>query len=292
MQRPIICLPATIMVTAGMSIAAVAQTTVTLDASADATIYEDFFGDTGNGAGEWLHTGRTASGTFRRFLIRFDLSSIPSGATITDATMSLFCSRTVASGFPVSAHAVTNPWTEGTANAGGNEGGAAPAEAGDVTWVFRSFATDFTGPRWDTLGGDFNTVPSATTIVAGENQFYNWTGADLIADLQAWLDDPASNNGWILIGTEDVGGRTAKRFDSRTNPIEAQRPALTITYTADEPCLADIAEPFGVLDLADIQAFIAAFTTQQRPADVAEPFGVFDLADIQAFIASFNAGCP
>lgn len=55
---------------------------------------------------------------------------------------------------------------------------------------------------------------------------------------------------------------------------------------------ADIAEPFDVLDLADIGAFVAAFTMQQPAADIAEPFGVYDLADLGAFITAFTAGCP
>ena len=55
---------------------------------------------------------------------------------------------------------------------------------------------------------------------------------------------------------------------------------------------ADLIEPFGVPDLADVQAFIAAFTTGNSAADIAEPFGVLDLADVQAFIAAFVAGCP
>jgi cytochrome c peroxidase len=57
-------------------------------------------------------------------------------------------------------------------------------------------------------------------------------------------------------------------------------------------CPADLAEPTGVLDLADIQAFIGAFVAGQPAADIAEPTGVWDLADIQAFVTSFTAGCP
>ncbi len=55
---------------------------------------------------------------------------------------------------------------------------------------------------------------------------------------------------------------------------------------------ADLAEPFGVLDLADITAFVSAFTTADPAADIAEPFGVFDLADITAFVGAFTGGCP
>ena len=57
-------------------------------------------------------------------------------------------------------------------------------------------------------------------------------------------------------------------------------------------CPADLAPPAGVLDLADIDAFIAAFLAGDSIADIAAPPGVLDLADIDAFIASFLAGCP
>lgn len=55
---------------------------------------------------------------------------------------------------------------------------------------------------------------------------------------------------------------------------------------------ADNAEPFGVLDLSDVQGFIAGFLAQDASADIAAPFGVWDLADLQGFIAEFTAGCP
>ena len=58
------------------------------------------------------------------------------------------------------------------------------------------------------------------------------------------------------------------------------------------PCPADIAEPFGVLDLGDINAFINGFVTQDPIADLASPTGVWDLSDVNAFLASFVAGCP
>jgi hypothetical protein len=54
---------------------------------------------------------------------------------------------------------------------------------------------------------------------------------------------------------------------------------------------ADLVSPFGVLDLLDVQAFIAGFVGSDPVADLAEPFGVFDLADVQAFTTAFGAGC-
>ncbi len=55
---------------------------------------------------------------------------------------------------------------------------------------------------------------------------------------------------------------------------------------------ADLAEPFGALDLADISAFIVAFTGHDPAADIAPPAGVWDLADLQAFVIAFTGGCP
>jgi hypothetical protein len=55
---------------------------------------------------------------------------------------------------------------------------------------------------------------------------------------------------------------------------------------------ADLAEPFGVLDLADISAFVTGFLAQDPIADLAPPAGVWDLADVTAFVTAFQAGCP
>ncbi len=53
---------------------------------------------------------------------------------------------------------------------------------------------------------------------------------------------------------------------------------------------ADLAEPFGTLDLADIGLFVSAFLAQVAPADL-DNNGVFDLADISAFVDAFSVGC-
>lgn len=66
---------------------------------------------------------------------------------------------------------------------------------------------------------------------------------------------------------------------------------LAIEY-GRTPCPADLAPPFGVLDLGDINAFVSAFASGGSQADLAAPFGVLDLADINAFVTAFMAGCP
>ncbi|RMH31886.1 MAG: hypothetical protein D6692_00145, partial [Planctomycetota bacterium] len=49
-------------------------------------------------------------------------------------------------------------------------------------------------------------------------------------------------------------------------------------------CPADLAAPFGTLNIFDIQAYIALYNTQDPAADLAEPFGTFNIFDIQAYI--------
>ena len=74
-------------------------------------------------------------------------------------------------------------------------------------------------------------------------------------------------------------------------------PAGTVTFSSVDMMgggcnAADIAEPFNILDLSDIAAFVSAFTTQMPDADLAAPFGVYDLNDISAFVSAFTGGCP
>lgn len=54
---------------------------------------------------------------------------------------------------------------------------------------------------------------------------------------------------------------------------------------------ADLVAPFAILDLADINAFVAGFLAQDPIADLNSD-GLFDLGDISAFITAFQTGCP
>lgn len=55
-------------------------------------------------------------------------------------------------------------------------------------------------------------------------------------------------------------------------------------------CPADLALPFGTLDLADISAFVTAFTTNDLSVDF-DNNGALDLADITVFVESITGGC-
>ena len=100
------------------------------------------------------------------------------------------------------------------------------------------------------------------------------------------------------IGTpETLQIRFIARDDEPGDVLEAGVDAFEFSRVECEdvetPCnAADIAEPFGALDGADVNAFIGAFGSGGSAADIAEPFGTVDGADVNAFIGAFGAGCP
>ncbi len=174
-----------------------------LQASKDNTLYSesDFLS---NGSGAYFFSGRTAGVDVRRALVAFDLSPIPSGSSISSATLTLFVSRTQAANKKIGAHRVTADWGEGASNASGQEGGGAAAELSDATWRYTFYdpASPGLSPQWSSPGGDFLGTASATVSVGAANNFYAWSSTGMVVDVQFWIDTPATNFGWILVGNE------------------------------------------------------------------------------------------
>jgi hypothetical protein len=126
----------------------------------------------------------------------------------------------------VELHKLLADWGEGTSVAPGEEGEGAPATTNDATWRHRFFDTIF----WTTEGGDFSATVSANQSV-GSVGVYTWSSSQMRADVQSWLDDPASNFGWLVLGDESEIA-TAKRFDTRES---ASPPVLTIQFRPPGP---------------------------------------------------------
>ncbi len=202
-----------------------APPTAVLTAVKDNTLYETALGELSNGAGEYFFVGRTGSGRLRRGLIGFDIAAgLPSGATVTSVSLTFHMSRTIVGPESIAVHNVLAEWGESTSNSnvlGG--GGGAPSAPGDATWIHTFFDTSL----WVSPGGDFSTASSAAEPVDTVG-FYNWSTPQMAADVQAWLDDPSKNFGWILIGPENM--TSTKRFDTRENTTGMFRPRLTVRY--------------------------------------------------------------
>lgn len=212
---------------------------VTLAPLKDNTLYEDPAGGLSNGIGETMFAGRSAqtSGSIRRGLIAFDLSGIPAGSTIQSVTLTMSMTRSRAGTRNVTLHRALADWGEGSSYGGIPGGSGTPAETGDATWLHR-FYPDI---LWSTPGGQFNAASSASTGVGGI-AFYNWSSASMASDVQGWVNNPATNFGWLMRGDESTG-TTSKSFDSRQALDVVKRPRLVVNFTAPAGfgacCMAD-----------------------------------------------------
>jgi spore coat protein A len=198
-----------------------------LPASKDNTLYESATGALSNGAGEWIFCGKTDNGLRRRIVLQFAVpESIPAGATIDSVMLNLFLSRSkLNTSKTTTIYRLQSSWGEANSNAAQNEGGGAPADTGDATWIHRFRSTLL----WGAPGGSYDPTARATTLVAS-NSFYRWSSASMTADVQSWLDNPAFNFGWIVVGDESAN-TTATRFNSRQNGDATRRPYLRVFYT-------------------------------------------------------------
>ena len=180
-----------------------ASTTITLNPSKDNTLIENGSCSLSNGAGQNIYVGRInrSSGSIRRAVLAFDISSVPSGATVESVSLSLNMSRSRSGGQTISVHKLTADWGEGSSASFGGSG--ASSTSNDATWVHRFFSST------------------------------SWSSAPMVTDVQAWVDASATNFGWLLKGNES-SQQTVKKFDSGGNSVSSNRPALSITYSVPD----------------------------------------------------------
>lgn len=166
------------------------------------------------------------------------------------------------------------------------------------------------GTEWSAFGEGFNginqrspfsllTLPDGRVVMGGA---FDMVDSVSVNNLAVW--DPNSDE-WSAMGSGAVLAIQTTVLDLASDPrgvvyasgqfasaggsVDARNIAM-YDCLADE-CVADLGSPFGVLDLGDVQTFVAGFTTRNAISDL-DSNGVFDLVDIQAFVAAFIAGCP
>jgi hypothetical protein len=169
-----------------------------------------------NGASANSNYGTTATlqlgydGTdVKRGMFKFDTSSIPPGAVITNAYLTLYCTYIVDAGLTLTAHkAITSSWVET-----------------EATWNIYS-----TGNSWAAAGGDFEASAASDSVaITATSAYYTWKlNASLV---QGWLDTPAQNYG-IFLTSGNEAMMTGATFSSSENTTFAYRPRLTVYYTA------------------------------------------------------------
>ncbi len=209
-----------------------AATTI-INPSIDNTMAEDFSNNS-SGDCDSIFSGTTDNNVARRALIQFDIATaIPPGSTINRVTLTMNVTR--GSNHPdavMTIHPVTLAWAEAatgvTPNGCGTRGGGQgePAVAGASTWL----SAMHNQTLWGSPGGDFGVAASGSTIVNNITPVWDSAAAGngaMVSDVQSWLDSPAANYGWILIGDE-ANPTTARRFDSTEGTV---KPALVVDFT-------------------------------------------------------------
>lgn len=269
------------LVAAGVAIGATAGSstadTVTLQPAKDNTLISN--GISSNGQGQ-LFSGRTGTngqGTILRAVMAFDVAcaGIPQGSTITGATLTLtlYGVSGGASDETHTLHTLLADWGEGESLGGGGQG--APPTEGDATWDNTFFPDQF----WTVAGGDFAAAASADTVVPQDAPALCVWGSTVRMqnDVQRWLDDPAVNYGWLLMGNED-DLFTARRFASRENQPIGEQPTLVIEF--DPPsCGADL-NGDATVDVVDLLDLIAGWETTLGDLDGDCVTDVVDLLEV------------
>lgn len=224
--------------------------TVSLTPIADTTL-QQAFRDNNFGGGTSITAGGRRQGGAARGLLQFDIAaSLPAGVTVDSASLGLTVVAVPAGGLNsvFDLHRVQAAWGEGN----GSDHGGTPGGAGQATWNNR-FGS---GTPWTMAGGDFSGTVSASRAIAGFGNYTFSSTANLVADVQSWLDSPASNFGWLLVSQAENSATSIRRFGSRDDVTN--RPVLTIQYTL-------VPEP-STLALGTVGLLTAAvFTSRRRP---------------------------
>ena len=238
---------------ASMATGAVARADVaTIGTSKDNTIFQSNVNNS-LGAGQAIFAGTNGQSSPRRGLIDFDIAnSIPAGSTINSVQLTLFLNQvgSAATSNPtIRLCRLANDWGEGTAGNSTNGvsgiGQGFAAGDGDATWNARHFSAT-TPTLWNTAGGDFAATDSAALAIVGTtlNTPYTWGSTPaLVADVQSWLNNPASNFGWMLKSDDELSASSVRGFWTREAVRTGQIafvPQLQVTYTA-------VPEPAGMI---------------------------------------------
>lgn len=210
--------------------------TVTLRPVADTSLSEPApDSNLGNTA---LTVGSTRFGARNRALIKFNPgTNIPPGAVISAVrlTMQVVKAPGAAANSNFELHRVLVNWGEGT---GGTPGptrltGNPAAKTGEASWQARQAPSTFWSVPGASAPDDFVETASGSAVSVRQGSFAFASTPQMVADFQAWVNDPGTNFGWIVISQAEGTVETARRISSRETGSTA--PSLVVTFTATPP---------------------------------------------------------
>jgi len=193
---------------------------VTLTASADSWIQDEGGGsrDENLGASELMAVGGRWYDTYFRGLVRFDLSSIPYGATISNVRLQLYHVNNAVEGSNVNnirVYGVLRDWEEH-----------------EVTWNDYAAGALWTMPGANSIGNDRDNTVLATKAFTSATPLNQYCDFDVTSAIQDYVNDTIPNYGLILIGKE---GPAANRYFTGFSAKEFafNPPLLSVTYTTE-----------------------------------------------------------
>src|SRR5581483_11993401 len=143
----------------------------------------------------------------QRALLFFNVSAIPTTATVTSATLEMQSTQ-IGGTLNISVYELLRAWTEGSGN------GTADA----ANWTESAPGTNWTSPGADFVAG---AVANLNTNTTGQ---HSW---DLTSLVQAWVSGAKTNYG-IIVASPDGGGNLTATYDSSEGTTP---PRLVITYS-------------------------------------------------------------
>ena len=154
--------------------------------------------------------------------------------------------------------------------------------------------------------GEVVAVSQPDSAVVYQYRQVEFAVPELIAEIRP--EDPfVEGMGWSLATDGDalvIDGHYTTQWDDDCNgdgfPDHCQIASGELADTnnngiADEceqnPCIADLVEPMGVLDFFDLAKFLDYFSKGDPRADLAQPYCSLDFFDLLAYLNAFAAGC-
>ena len=177
-----------------------------------------------------------------RSLVKFDLRSVPSSATITSAQLSLYDQYPPYEAMTTAVHRVTAAWDEGS------------SVWGDCTGDGASWDEARGGLRWTNAGGDYDASALATVAkpapIGSADPVPGWDRFTVTSAVQKWVDGTAPNHGLLLkaVDESDGSGKYSEYVTSEGGPSSSLRPKLALTYqdgSKPTPPSVAIASPGG-----------------------------------------------
>ena len=190
---------------------------------ADTTLSENWPSNNLGGL-TFVNSGTTQNFTKNRGLYKFDVAAaIPAHSRINSARLVVEVTKQPAddqhsSDFGL--HRMLQPWGEGnkiSPTNSVNQGQGSPATDGEATWYYRfAFTNSWAAPGAAPTNDYVAAASAAQTVYGLIDSPYTWgSTAQMIADVQFWLDNPSANFGWALVCQAEATDFTARRFASR-----------------------------------------------------------------------------